>query len=259
MLKRLIKKIIGPANIQTLKSLYKSAEEKALMRKRLEFYAQIVGKGDTYFDVGANYGNRIEVMLQLGCRVVAVEPQKECQAFLQRKYGPKIILIDKALGEKEELKEFFISNASTLSTFSEEWINNVKASGRFAEYEWNKKETVEMTTLDKLIQLHGAPQFIKIDVEGYEFEVLKGLTTPVKWVSIEYTVPEQTDKAIQCIQHLQSISKDNELECNYSEGETMEWGHRWLPAQEMVHYVQTDEFQKTGFGDIYIRLKNNPL
>ena len=31
----------------------------------------------------------------------------------------------------------------------------------------------EVTTLDRLIEKHGAPHFVKIDVEAYEAEVLQ--------------------------------------------------------------------------------------
>lgn len=254
MIKQLIKKIIGTGNIQYLKSLYKSPEEQNLMHKRLAFYTQIIGKEDTYFDVGANFGNRIEVMLQLGCQVVAVEPQKSCYQFLKRKYGSKIHMVQKAAGEREEKKEFFISDSTTISTFSKEWIEAVKASGRFSNQEWNRTEVVEVTTLDKLIQEFGLPQFIKIDVEGFELEVLKGLHTPVQYISIEYTVPEQTDRAIQCLEYLRQMCGEKLLECNYSVGESMEWANsKWMSVESMVEHIQTKEFIATGFGDIYIR------
>lgn len=65
------------------------------------------------------------------------------------------------------LKDFHISNANVLSSFSDEWIKSVK-DGRFKEYNWDKVVNIEMTTLDTLIENYGLPIFIKIDVEGYE-------------------------------------------------------------------------------------------
>ena len=93
--------------------------------------------------------------------------------------------------------------------------------------------------------------FIKIDVEGYESEVLSGLTKKVKFISFEYTVPEQTDKALDCLQKLIKINPD--LKCNFSVGESMKLEKQeWLTAQEMLSFVSSKSFTDTGFGDIYI-------
>ncbi len=43
-----------------------------------------------------------------------------------------------------------------------------------------------MTTIDALIRAHGVPRFIKIDIEGYEAEALRGLSQPVFALSIEF-------------------------------------------------------------------------
>jgi hypothetical protein len=46
---------------------------------------------------------------------------------------------------------------------------------------------VPVTTLDTLIDHHGLPAFIKLDVEGFEVEALHGLTRPVPALSFEFT------------------------------------------------------------------------
>ena len=55
-----------------------------------------------------------------------------------------------------------------------------------------------VTTLDQLIDRFGIPAICKIDVEGYEFEVLKGLFAANCHVSFEY-IPATIALAIACI------------------------------------------------------------
>lgn len=256
MMKQLIKKLIGTSNIYYLKSLKKSKAEKEATENRKEFYSQFLKKGELYYDVGANLGNRIEPVLKIGAKVVAIEPQETCYKFLEKKYGSRIQLVKKGLGEKEEVKEFFMSGSHTISSFSRNWIESVKKSGRFSQYKWDKKKLIEIITLDGLIEKYGTPKFIKIDVEGYELEVLKGLSKPVNFISFEYTVPEQTSLAISCIEQISKIAAGH-IECNYSKGESMKWANEsWLSADGMIAFIKSEKFEKPGFGDIYVRLAN---
>ena len=255
MIKSLKKKVfnaIGSDNIRLIKSYFPSKEEKELIKKRRVFYMQFLNKGDLYFDVGANYGNRIQPLIGQDIEIVAVEPQIECVNYLSKKYGGKIEIVAKGLGQAEEDKTMHISNAHTVSSFSEEWIRATKESGRFSEYNWEKTQKVKMTTLDNLIGEFGKPKFIKIDVEGYELEVLKGLNKPVEFISFEYTVPEQIDRTIDCLNRIEEISQ-GEVRCNYSTGESMSWAsEEWLTLEKMVLLVKSEQFILTGFGDIYV-------
>ena len=88
-----------------------------------------------------------------------------------------------------------------------------------------------------------------------ETEVLRGLSQPVKMISFEYTVPEQTDKTIQCVELIERNSP--QILCNYSVGESMQFAwKKWLPAAELKKHLRTQKFIATGFGDVYIQ--SNP-
>lgn len=135
----------------------------------LLFYRHIIRPGDLCFDVGANVGNRSEVFLRLGARVVAVEPQAACMKELQRKLGrnKNVTLVQKALGEEAGEHQMIISNASTISSMSKEWIESVRLSGRFAGYRWDTTVTAPVTTLEHLIEAHGSSSCIhRYDGEG---------------------------------------------------------------------------------------------
>jgi hypothetical protein len=105
--------------------------------------------------------------------------------------------------------------------------------------------------LDRAIQEFGIPDFIKIDVEGYEYEVLTGLSSPIRYISIEFAA-ENIDNTKKCIDYMNSLS---EVIFQYSPGESMKYAlPTWVSAHEMKDYLDTalDE-DKLAWGDIYIK------
>ncbi len=172
--------------------------------KRKAFYSQFIKKDDLCFDIGANLGEHIQYFLCSGANVIAVEPQGRCLTILNQRYGKdkKLKIVGKAVGEEKKKKEFYLCDEiSTLSTFSDKW----KTEGRFStKYHWSKNQKVEMITLDQLILEFGKPKFCKIDVEGYELNVLKGLTTKIPYLSFEFT-REFFEDAKKCINYLMSL------------------------------------------------------
>lgn len=227
-------------------------EEDKLIPQRLAFYKQFIKEGDLCFDVGANIGNRTEVFLGLGAKVVAIEPQAECAQLLKLRFGNKINLIRMALGEREGDGVIYISETSEISSLSKGWIDSVSKS-RFKNKQWNTEKRVMMSTLNKIIELYGLPKFCKIDVEGYEEEVLKGLSKPIAVISFEYTIPERLESVSNC---LAQLSKIGEFDCNYtiSERTQLEF-FDWVSKEELIHEINQIS-AKTLFGDIYIRFKN---
>ncbi len=228
-------------------------QEDRLIDEKLTFYKQFLSPGDLCFDVGANIGNRTEIFLMLEAKVVAVEPQSECAKMLKLRFGKKINLINMALGEKETNASMYISDTSEISSLSKDWIDSVSKS-RFKDSQWNKKETVKITTLTNLIALIGVPKFCKIDVEGYEEEVLKGLSRPIEYISFEYTIPERLSNFSKC---LAQLSRIGEFDCNYTVGEKMKLeSETWISKGDLLKKI-TEISSELLFGDIYVRFKIN--
>ncbi len=224
-------------------TLFKKGERKT-------FYSQFIKSGDLVFDVGANKGNRTVIFLDLGAKVVAVEPQKECYEHLIKRFGNKIELVTLGLGEKESTATMYVSGSTLISSFSKDHVDQMQED-RFKGAAWGKTIEVKMTTMDKLIEKYGVPAFCKVDVEGYEYDVLKGLSQPVGAMSLEYIVPENTQVLVDCLTHLNKLGK---IECNFSYGETMKFNlATWKTGQEMIDYVKTQEFTDTSYGDVYVR------
>ena len=219
----------------------------------LKLYSQFVAPGDLCFDVGANVGNRVENFLRLGATVVAVEPQIACVDAMRIKLGnhPRLTIVQKVLGAQPGQAEIMISEASVISSLSPEWIEAVKNSGRFAAYNWDQKQTVQMTTLDALIDEYGTPAFVKIDVEGFEQQVVQGLSRPVKAMSLEFT-PEFLQSTFGCIEHLQELGP---ICLNYSLGESMQLQlDEWVTPAKMLEILGGFQGDISLFGDVYVKM-----
>lgn len=218
----------------------------------IQFLADFVRQGDLVFDIGANYGWKTELFVALGARVIAVEPQKECVDVLRRKFRstPLVHIENRAVGANETVSHIWKSDVrNQLSSMSMEWISAARKSGRFRHFQWSSKETVNVTTLDTLIRKYGVPDFCKIDTEGYESEVIAGLTQPLKAASIEYH-REFLDSASRCVERLNNLGN---CQFNYTLGEAPVLASKeWLEAAQVIRAIDSINVN-TLQGDIYIR------
>lgn len=233
--------------------LAKELDNRRQIRKRMLFYSQFAAKGELCFDIGANIGNRTAILAKLGCKVVAVEPQKECFNMLVKKFGKnnQVTLLKKAVAEKAGRKELYTCPADAISSTSKEWIEAVNKSGRYAGFMWNRKETVFATTLDALISEFGMPAFCKIDVEGSESDVLKGLSRPIPCISFEFSY-DYLAAAVKCAQRLAKLGRPR---FNYSAGESMLLAlNEWVDEKQIVRLLKNLNLPKSVvWGDVYAR------
>lgn len=222
-----------------------------LRARRLRgFYSQFVTPGSLCFDIGAHAGNRVRCWRQLGARVVAVEPQPAFARLLRLLYGRDrgVELVAAAVGRHAGSAPLLISERTpTVTTLSRDWAASMRTEPSFAGVRWSLGDSVEVVTLQTLIERFGEPRFVKIDVEGYEAEVLAGLTTAVPSLSFEY-VPAARQIALECIDRVVSLGH---YRYNWSRGESHRFATpEWLDADGIRAFVAALAASAPS-GDIY--------
>ena len=123
--------------------------------------------------IGAHIGQEFQTYERLGIKnVMFFEPIKNTFNRLKENGGDKAILINTALGNKEDEVEMFTEtiNEGQSSSVLEPDYHLVQ----HPSIQFDGKETVKMTKLDKFIEHKEKFNFINIDVQGYELEVFKG-------------------------------------------------------------------------------------
>jgi FkbM family methyltransferase len=227
---------------------------KADTLNQVNFFAQFIKKGDLVIDIGANMGFKTNVFLKLGAKVVSVEPQQACTLALKQRFGNKITLIEKGVGATNGEVDFYISNNHEMSSFKQNWLSDFDPK-RFENSKVDKVIKMQLTTLDDLIRDNGNPSFIKIDVEGFEEEVFKGLNVSFKILSFEFALPENLNGLLNCLMLLNQ--KYNSLSFNYAvyNKTTLEL-NTWLSFDEIFALVKTDKFIESFAGDIYVKNPN---
>lgn len=148
----------------------------------MAFLLHYLRPGDIFFDVGANVGSY--TLLASGvcrARATVLEPVPATFNYLVRNIELNSLqgqtrLINAAAGPKEGTLTF---------TVNEDVTNHVITGGE----ENDNQIRVPVITIDSLI-VEGEPNLIKIDVEGFETEVLKGMTVTLMTKSLKAIIIE---------------------------------------------------------------------
>jgi len=219
------------------------------------FLRQFMAPGDLVFDVGANIGNKAIQYVNLGATVVCFEPQPRCLDILRNKFkdNPCVYIDERGIADKPGTLTLAVCEyADTISTFSNEWQEN----GRFHTmgYRWNGRVQVDVVTLDDMITRYGCPVFCKIDVENFEYEVLKGLTQPIRFVSFEFAI-ETFHNTKKCIDHLVSLGY-KEFNFAIAENESLVIVD-WVSGEQIIDAIEQESSKKRLlWGDVYARFNH---
>jgi FkbM family methyltransferase len=239
-----------PDGIGSTEVVYRNARNTYWRLRRPRLYERLVRDrarlrrfvrpGSLVFDVGANVGDVTAVLLDIAAHPVAVEPNPELAKALRRRY--RVPVECAAVGAEEGEADMHLGRDPGHSTVSERWHE-------LHMERWSETIEVPVTTLDRLIERYGMPQYVKIDVEGYEPQVLCGLTHQLDVISFEFQrqLPQATSEALERLSHLgdyrfEYLQHTYEEECELQPEEPSS-------AATVEHMIS--ELPSHAYGDIY--------
>lgn len=237
--------------LRSLAIYRRPGRQRALRR----LYRPFIGRDDRVFDIGAHLGDRTLAFSRLGGHVIAVEPQPVLRRWLERGPGRRrnVTVRGEAVGAEPGTADLHISHRTpTVSTLSQRWTDELpRRNDGFRGVRWEDHLQVPVITLDDLIAEYGLPAFCKIDVEGYEVEVLSGLSQPIPALSLEF-VAGALDIAIAGMERLAELG---DYEFNVIAGEQREYRFaRWQDRGRVRLWLEAHAADY-GSGDLYARLR----
>lgn len=203
------------------------------------------------FDIGANVGKCSDVFKNVSDKVICFEANPDLVSRLNTKFKNSNVVVDsRGISNKICKQTFYISPISAISTLSYDWMNNSRFS---TSTMWENKKEIDTTTLDSVIDQYGIPDYVKIDIEGHEYEALTAFTKLLENTLFSFEwAEEQKVKIAEILIHLHKLGYNN---FGFTDGDNISYDDQigWSSYEEFQLIKTLDEKRKTRWGMIYFK------
>lgn len=175
--------------------MFLDAQDKGISRTLLLFgkreldhryiLQSVLEPGMTVFDIGANIGYYVLIESELmgDGNIIAVEPEPTnielLKSNLEINGVENVVVISGAVSDRHGVRDFHLADMANLGTFH--------ATGSVVKHLTSEVISVETWTVSEIMQEHGPPDLIRMDVEGHEVvimdsmldDILSGKLTPL--------------------------------------------------------------------------------
>lgn len=154
------------------------------------------------FDIGSNVGSFADRHKSTHS-IVCVEPNPNLVDKLKEKYKTckNVFVENVAVSNEAGMVSLDICPEDQMSSCNPDWLRTL----RYSKVGITKTISVPCVTIDHLIEKYGKPKHIKVDVEGYEYNALCGLTKNVCPLQFEFIGESFKELTIPVINRMHEI------------------------------------------------------
>tara|TARA_B100001250_G_scaffold327206_1_gene291356 strand:- start:462 stop:1097 length:636 start_codon:yes stop_codon:yes gene_type:complete len=176
------------------------SKSKKLNITNLLDYVDLLDQNDIIIDCGANIGSIIHPFINIGCKIIAFEPNPYAYRKLEDKYqnNENITCFQKAVSIKNgQEKLFFHENSNDDELFWSTGSSLIESKKNVLNEKFCMVETINFSEFIKA--LNQSIKIVKMDIEGAEIDIINKLLDDGSYKLIDKLFVETHENKIPCL------------------------------------------------------------